>query len=273
MESSLTDQAVDILEACERYWVKTHVPRRAIEEMTTELSSHLAEAETDGRSVESVVGDDLSAFAEAWAAERRPRHRTNVPTWDEVHNGPETDAHRIFTPVNLTVFGVTVVVAWAIAVFADGGEPNVDNELWRWIWVGLAGVMGFGEILTAGFFLLPFAVGAAAAAILAWLGVSVAVQWAVFLVVSVASLFYLRRFVPTDEDIQPIGANRMLHQRGLVTEPIDRLQATGKVRVEREEWRATTHGEPIAVGTEVVVQGITGTRLIVEPVESKEGQA
>lgn len=267
MESSVTDRAVDILASCERYWLKTHVPRRAVDEMKTELSSHLAAAEDEGRPVESVIGDDLAAFAEAWAAERRPRHRSRVPSWDEVQHGPEASADEIFTPVNLTVFAITVVVAWAIAMFADGGEPNVDNELWRWIWVGLAGVMGFAEILTAGFFLLPFAVGAAAAAILAWIGVSVAVQWAVFLVVSVASLFYLRRFVPTAEDTQPIGANRMLHQRGLVVEPIDRLEATGKVRVEREEWRATTDGDPIAEGTEVVVRGITGTRLIVEPVE------
>lgn len=267
MENSVTDQAVEILEACERYWIRTHVPRRAIDDMTTELSSHLAEAEAAGRSADSVVGQDLSAFAEAWAAERRPSHRRDVPSWDDVHNGSNDDAQRVFTLRNLIIFAATIVVAWAIALFAERGEPNVDNELWRWIWVGLAGVMGFGEILTAGFFLLPFAVGAAAAAILAWLGVSVAAQWAVFLVVSVAALFYLRRFVPTRDDIQPIGANRMLHQRGLVVETIDRLQATGKVRVEREEWRATTDGEPIAEGTEVVVQGITGTRLIVEPVE------
>ena len=263
----MTERAVDVLEACERYWVRTHIPKRAIDEMTTELSSHLAEAESDGRSIDTVIGNDLAAFAEAWAAERRPRHRIDVPSWDEVHHGSESDAHRIFTPVNITIFAITVVVAWAIAVFADGGESAVESEAWRWIWVGLAGVMGFAEILTAGFFLLPFAVGAAVAAVLAWLGVGVAIQWAVFLVVSVASLFYLRRFVPTAEDVQPIGANRMLHQHGLVVEPVNRLDATGKVRVEREEWRATTDGDPIAEGTEVVVRGITGTRLVVEPVE------
>lgn len=267
MESSVTERAVDIVEACERYWEKTHLPQRAIDEMKAELSSHLAEAKADGRSVESVIGADLSAFAEAWAAERRPRHRTDVPSWDEVHHGQEADAHRIVTPVNVTIFAITVVVAWAIAMFADGGESAVESEAWRWIWVVLAGVMGFAEILTAGFFLLPFAVGAAVAAVLAWIGVGVAIQWAAFLVVSVASLFYLRRFVPTADTVQSIGANRMLHQHGLVVEQVNRLEATGKVRVEREEWRATTDGEPIAEGTEVVVKGITGTRLVVEPVE------
>lgn len=267
MERSVTEGAVDILEACERYWTKTHVPRRAIDEMRIELSSHLAEAESDGRPIESVVGDDLAAFAEAWAAERRPGHRRDIKNWDEVQSQPRTVSERIFTPRNIWLLAATAVVASALAVFADGGESNVENEIWRWIWVGAAGVMGFAEILTAGFFLLPFAIGAAVAAVLAWIGIGVATQFAVFLIVSVAALIYLRRYVQSEDEVQPIGANRMLNQRGLVVEPINRLKATGKVRVEREEWRATTDGDPIAKGTEVVIRGITGTRLIVEPVE------
>lgn len=267
MESSVTERAVDILEACERYWAKTHVPRRAIDEMKAELASHLDEATADGRSADSVVGPDLAAFAEAWAAERRPGHRNDVPSWDEVQRQPRTPADRVLTPRNIWILVGTTVVAGAIALLSDGGDSNVENEIWRWIWVGAAGVMGFAEILTAGFFLLPFAIGAAIAAVLAWAGVAVGIQFAVFLVVSVAALFYLRRYVQSEDDVQSIGANRMLHQRGLVVEPVNRLEATGKVRVEREEWRATTDGDPIAVGTEVVIHGITGTRLIVEPIE------
>lgn len=267
METSVSDRAVDVLEACERYWDRTHVPRRAIVEMKAELASHLADARAAGRSVESVVGDDLPAFAEAWAVEHRPGHRNHVPSWDEVNDGREHDDHELLTPANVTIFAATVVAAWAIAMIVDRGETTMDNEIWRWIWVGAAGVLGFGEILTAGFFLLPFAVGAAVAAILAWVGVGIGVQWAVFLVVSVASLLYLRRFVRSGGEQAPIGANRMLNQRGLVVEPVDRVSATGKVRVDREEWRATTDGEPIAEGTEVVVRGVTGTRLIVESVD------
>jgi len=267
MERFVTERAADVLEACERYWEKTHVSRRAIDEMTAELSSHLAEADADGRSIESVVGADLAAFAEAWAAERRPRHRQDVPEWDEVQRQPRSPAERVFAPRNIWFLAATAAVATVLAVFATGGDSNVENELWRWIWVGAAGLMGFAEILTAGFFLLPFAIGAAVAAVLAWIGVSVAVQFAVFLIVSVAALVYLRRYVQSEDDVRPIGANRMLNQHGLVVEHIDRLGATGKVRVEREEWRATTDGDPIAEGTEVVIRGITGTRLIVEPVE------
>lgn len=268
MEMRVTDRAVDVLEACERYWARTHVPLRAIEEMKTELASHLSEAQSHGRSVEDVVGADLSTFAEAWATEHRPGHRSEIPTWDEVHDDPNRGLGvRFFTVPNMVILGGALVAAWGIATLMERGGRTVDNEMWRWIWVGAAGVLGFAEILTAGFFMLPFAVGAAIAAVLAWIGVGVGIQWAAFLVVSVASLLYLRRFVPNSDDQPPIGANRMVNQRGLVIEGIDRIQATGKVRVDREEWRATTEGEPISEGSEVVVRGVTGTRLIVESVE------
>lgn len=262
----MTDRAVDVLEACERYWNQTHVPRAAIEEMRTELASHISAAVDVGGSIESVVGTNLSTFAEAWAAEHRPAHRNDVPSWDEVHHAHQGD-HRFFTPANVVIILATTLAAWGIAGIIERGETSVDNEMWRWIWVGAAGVLGFAEILTAGFFMLPFAVGAAVAAVMAWAGVGVGLQWAAFLVVSVVSLLYLRRFVKSSDEQPAIGANRMVNQHGLVVEPINRLQATGKVRVDREEWRATTDGEPISEGTEVVVRGVTGTRLIVEPTE------
>ena len=43
-----------------------------------------------------------------------------------------------------------------------------------------------GEIITPGFFMLTFAIGASAAAILAFAGMSLTVQWVVFVVVSIA---------------------------------------------------------------------------------------
>ena len=42
---------------------------------------------------------------------------------------------------------------------------------------------------------------------------------------------------------------------------------TGMVRIDTEEWRAITEGESIPEGTEVIVSGITGSRLVVEATE------
>ena len=146
---------------------------------------------------------------------------------------------------------------------------NIDSEAWRWFWTVLAGVLMVGEIFTAGFFLLPFGIGAAAAAVLAWLGVNAAVQWVVFLAVSVAALLAVRPIIRKQDEGEPdaVGANRYLRKRGIVLEDIDMRTATGMVRVDTEEWRAISEGESIPAGTEIVVSGITGSRLVVRPID------
>jgi membrane protein implicated in regulation of membrane protease activity len=54
-----------------------------------------------------------------------------------------------------------------------------------------------------------------------------------------------------------------------VLEPVNRFEGTGSVRVETEQWRATTDGdEEIPVGDEVVITEVRGTRLVVEPMSA-----
>ena len=66
-------------------------------------------------------------------------------------------------------------------------------ESWRWIWLIAAVVFGIGEMTTAGsFFLLPFALGAGLASILAFAGAGIAFQWAAFVGVSLSALLALR---------------------------------------------------------------------------------
>lgn len=57
-------------------------------------------------------------------------------------------------------------------------------DTWRWIWLVATALFAAGEIITTGFFLLPFAVGALVATLLAFAGVSVAIQWITFVAVS-----------------------------------------------------------------------------------------
>lgn len=144
----------------------------------------------------------------------------------------------------------------------------MDNETWRWVWVIATLLLGFGEIVTAGFFMLPFAVGALVAAVLAWMDVEPVVQLLVFIVVSVIALFILQRFVrKSDEHLPPMGSNRMVGQTGRVIEAIDTSEGIGRVRVETEDWRATTDGDALPVGATVRIVGIRGTRLVVEEIE------
>ncbi len=145
----------------------------------------------------------------------------------------------------------------------------MDNELWRWVWVITALVMGLGEIFTAGFFLLPFAIGAALAAMAAWLDFHGGVQWLLFFGGTAVSLLILRRFMGRQDrpDDLPVGANRYIGMSGRVIEAIDIVENTGRVRVESDEWRAVAETGPIEEGSVVRVTALRGTKLLVEFVE------
>ena len=145
----------------------------------------------------------------------------------------------------------------------------MDNEVWRWVWTGLALLMGIGEIVTAGFFLLPFAIGAGLAAIAAWTGLIDIVQWLLFFVGTGISFLYVRRFMRAqDEDGGlVVGPGRYVGMEALVLQTIDTSANTGLIRVEAEEWRAVTDGGPIAEGRRVEVVALRGTRLVVREVE------
>jgi membrane protein implicated in regulation of membrane protease activity len=258
----------EMVDRIERYWRETGVPRAAIAEMRAELEQHLALAAHDGRGVDAVIGPDPAGFAESWAAAFRVRSQTTA-TWHEVQTGQATVTRKARRDLILYGVGMGAVVA-AVAVAGQGGS-DVDNEVWRWLWTVLAVVMGIGEIFTAGFFLLPFAIGAGAAAILAWAGSAVIAQWLVFFGVSIFSLAYLRRFISRqDEGDQPrIGANRWVGLEGIVINDIDPISGAGMVKVESEEWRAVAP-QAIPAGQKIVVTDVRGARLVVEPLEVRD---
>ena len=146
----------------------------------------------------------------------------------------------------------------------------MSNEAWLWFWIGAAVFLAVAEIFTAGFFMLPFAVGAAAAAALAYADVDEIPQLVVFLVVSLIALVTLRRFVVHgDEKQHPVGANRFVGQRARVIEAIDPAHGAGRVRMDTEVWRATSDGGPIAEGADVKVVEVRGTRLVVAPLDKE----
>jgi membrane protein implicated in regulation of membrane protease activity len=142
-----------------------------------------------------------------------------------------------------------------------------EPESWRWIWVVAALVFGLGEMSTPGsFFLAPFGVGALVAAVLAFAGVSVGLEWLAFVGVSVACLFALRPLAHRlDRELTPegIGSRRLIGRDGVVLEAIP-AGDLGVVRVDREEWRAVTADRAaLEVGAAITVTDVEGTKVIV----------
>ncbi len=146
-----------------------------------------------------------------------------------------------------------------------------DPAIWAIIWLAIAALLGAAEILIAGsFFMLPFAVGALAAAMVSLFGGHFIIGWIVFLVVSFIAFLSLRPLakrldikVPT---INGVGAKRLIGAEGIVLEEIPAQPGqTGVVKIGGEEWRAQTD-PPVTITTdsEVVVSHVQGTRVVVE---------
>ena len=150
-------------------------------------------------------------------------------------------------------------------------------EDWRWVWIIATAVFAIGELTTPGsFFMLPFAIGALAATVLAFLDVDVFIEWLVFVGVSLAVFAALRpvsRRLNRSVDDTGVGSRRLLGHSAIVLREIP-AGDVGLVRVDREEWRAqSTDGSAIPTGTAVRVADVQGTRVIVAAVDQVSSSA
>lgn len=144
---------------------------------------------------------------------------------------------------------------------------------YAWIvWLIVAAVFICAEVLTPGFFLLWFGVGALAAMLLALLGVTgVAAQVIVFLVVSIllliASRTIFERFLSRSSSSPALktGVEKMIGQIGMVVEPSRGALNEGAVKLYGSVWTAfPIEGEkPLTEGETVAVERIEGNAIYV----------
>lgn len=144
---------------------------------------------------------------------------------------------------------------------------------YAWIvWLIIAALFIGAEVLTPGFFLLWFGVGALAAALLAIVGVtSVAAQLIAFLVVSIVLLIASRtifeRFLSprASQSVVKTGVDKMIGQVGTVVEPSRGALHEAAVKVYGSVWTAfPIEGEkPLAEGETVAIERIEGNAIYV----------
>jgi len=143
---------------------------------------------------------------------------------------------------------------------------------WFWIWVMLAAGLCIGEMFSLSFYLLPFAVGALAAAIANVLGADLIVQWVLSVAVSIIALAALRPVAKRTTKSVKVrsGVERLIDSVGEVIEG-NAPEGLLRIRVEREEWNAEIEGGGKAsIGSKVRVTAIDGTRLMVVPCEETD---
>ena len=144
-------------------------------------------------------------------------------------------------------------------------DQNIQ-ELLRWAWIVVAVFFFLTEVFTAGIVLMCFGVGAFGAALAAFLGVGLALQIVVFIVVSGVAVLLSRPLAAriSRPGVQQIAGDRVIGKWAVVLQTVDPMTNTGMVRVESERWRAESmDGEQLEVGVVVEVVGVDGVRLLV----------
>ncbi|MFQ6864726.1 NfeD family protein [Blautia sp.] len=149
----------------------------------------------------------------------------------------------------------------------------MDIAMGPLIWLGIVALFLVIEAATVGLTTIWFAGGALIAAIAAWIGAGEAVQWILFIAVSLVLLIFTRpvavRYM--NKDVEKTNVERLMGQKAVVIQEIDNLNQTGLIRVGDVEWMARTKSDDVQIPEKavVVIKEVQGVKLIVE--EVKEG--
>jgi fused signal recognition particle receptor len=144
---------------------------------------------------------------------------------------------------------------------------NRNMDAWL-LWVVAACLLGVGEMHTGGFFLAPFAVGAAVAAVVSLAGVGLPLALVVFLLASMLVLLTLRPLAQRHRRLPPpirTGAAALVGRDATVLERIANREGVGCVKIDGEVWTARSYDEEdvIDAGERVQVVEIRGATALV----------
>ena len=136
------------------------------------------------------------------------------------------------------------------------------------VWTIIAAAFTLGELHTNSFYLAPFAVGGAIAAVLAAAGAGGAVALVAFLAAAILFLVLLRPLAARRRRGVPAirtGAAALVGQPAVVLERIANREGVGTVRIGGEVWTARSYdeNEVIPVGEQVEVVEIRGATALV----------
>lgn len=136
-----------------------------------------------------------------------------------------------------------------------------------WFWLVAAVVLAVVEAATTSLVTIWFAGGAVLAMLCSWAGIGYAGQLAVFVIGSLVLLLLTRPLAKRvlHRDGQPTNADRIIGQKGVVTEELNQLSGTGRITVMGQSWAAVSEdGAIIDSEEQVVVTGIQGVKAIVK---------
>ena len=138
------------------------------------------------------------------------------------------------------------------------------------IWLIISGIFFVAEIITTGFLVFWFGVGALFAMVVSLFFDSLFIQSLVFVIVSVIFMIFTRPLVNkmiSIRETMPTNIYTIIKKEGYVMEDIINAQSPGKVKINGELWSAISE-TPLKRGSKVRVLEVNGVKLKVEPVNS-----
>lgn len=144
------------------------------------------------------------------------------------------------------------------------------------IWLyWLLGIIVFSiiEALTTALVSAWFVGGCLAGLIAYFLGASIEVQIIVAVIVSLLGFLLVFKFIRPHllkkRPIEATNADRVIGQKGVVMQRIDKDTGSGQVYVLGQLWSARSENdEPIECGRSVIVSSLSGVKVLVHEVEA-----
>lgn len=141
--------------------------------------------------------------------------------------------------------------------------------MWH-IWLIIAGVCFIIEMITVGFLVFWFGIGALLTMIVSLIFPdNLILQATVFVISSTLLIFLTKPLVnklqKSDKKVAT-NAYSVIGKKGVVTQDINEAHGVGQIKVAGEVWSAkTTDGSTIEKGTQIEVIKIDGVKAVVEP--------
>ncbi len=139
-------------------------------------------------------------------------------------------------------------------------------------WLIIFVIMVVLELITISLTSIWFAAGALAAMLLSFTRAGFIAQVILCIAISVALLILVRPWARKHFNNGRVRTNAqsLIGQDGVVIEGIDNIKAQGRVSVNGQEWAARSTDESVNIpeGEQVVIEEISGVKLIVKPKQS-----
>ena len=142
--------------------------------------------------------------------------------------------------------------------------------MWH-IWLIIAGVCFIIEMMTVGFLVFWFGIGALLTMIVSLIFPdNIILQTSIFVVSSTLLIFLTKPLVnklsKSDKKVAT-NAFSIIGKKGIVTQDINEAHGVGQIKIAGEVWSAkTADGSTIEKGTQIEVTKIDGVKAVVEPI-------